>query len=239
MKVALLVDNGGRINGLQALNPLRAGLVAFLQTLPPQHVVSLFTIGGQIRWLVDFTTDRAELLEAARAIFPDSGSGVLVLNGVRETWARWFDGDEAWPVIVLVLADGLEASAFLNDTRYLAFIDTLMNAGVTIHAIQVNASSSVTTGANRSLRRRGGSPVTNLALNLTGNTGGRYASIVSPTALTGKLSTLARDMGILHEEVGHRYRVVWERLDPDGARLSVDVARPAVGVRLYGHRRLP
>ena len=239
MKVALLVDNGDRINELGgALNPLRDGLVAFLEALPPQHLVGLFTIGGQIRWTVDFTTDRAELTEAARTIFPDPGAGVLVLDGIRETWSRRYDGDEAWPVIVLVVTDGVEGSAFMNDSRYLDFINGLRDAGVMIHVVQMNVAST-TTRAHRSLRTRGGSPITNLALNLTNNTGGRYASLGSPTALTGELSTLATDMGILHEEVSHRYRVVWERRNPDGARLAVKIARPNVGVRLFGDRRLP
>lgn len=239
MKIALLVDNGDRVNELGgALNSLRAGLSAFIETLPPQHLVSLFTIGGQLKWRVDFTTDRAELLEAAESVFPDPGSGVLVLDGIRETWERWFEGDEAWPVFVLVVTDGVEGSAFMNDDRYLDFIDTLRHAGVIIHVVQMNVSST-TSRAHRSVRTRGGSPITNLALNLTDNTGGRYMSIGSPTALAGELTKLATDMGILHEEVSHRYRLVWQRRDPDGARLSVTVARPGVGVRLYGDRRLP
>lgn len=239
MKIALLVDNGDRISEVAgALNPLRDGLTAFLETLPPQHLVSLFTIGGQMRWRVDFTTDRAELMEVARSIFPDPGTGVLVLDGIRETWARWFDGDEAWPVFVLVVTDGVEGSAFMNEGRYRNFIDTLRYAGVIIHVVQMNVAST-TSRAHRSVRTRGGSPITNLALNLTDNTGGRYVSVGSPTALAAELTRLANDMGILHEEVGHRYRLVWERRDPDGARLSVNVARPSVGVRLYGDRRLP
>ena len=47
---------------------------------------------------------------------------MLVLDGIRETWSRRFDGDEAWPVIVLVVTDGAEGSAFMNDSRYLDFI---------------------------------------------------------------------------------------------------------------------
>ena len=59
MKVALLVDNWDRINELGgALNPLRDGLVAFLEALPPQYLVGLFTIGGQIRWTASRSKSR-------------------------------------------------------------------------------------------------------------------------------------------------------------------------------------
>ncbi len=60
MKIALLVDNGEAMRAGQAVNPMRDAAAAFLETLPPQHVVSLFTIGGQIRQVADFTTDRGE-----------------------------------------------------------------------------------------------------------------------------------------------------------------------------------
>ena len=45
MKVALLVDNS--YSARQSLNPLRAGLSAFLDALPPEHEVGLFTTGGR------------------------------------------------------------------------------------------------------------------------------------------------------------------------------------------------
>ena len=71
MEIALLVDNGESMRAGQAVNPLRDAVAAFLEALPPRHAVSLFTIGGQVRRLVDFTTDREELIETGRSIFND------------------------------------------------------------------------------------------------------------------------------------------------------------------------
>ena len=73
MKIALMVDNGIRIRNGQAINPLRDAVTSFLQTLPPQHLVSLYTIGGNIRRILDFTDNREELIEEGQAIFSDSG----------------------------------------------------------------------------------------------------------------------------------------------------------------------
>ena len=74
MKVALLVDNGGIIEKQQAINPVRDAITGFVETLPPEHAVSLVTIGGHIGWRVDFTTDRGQLLESAREMHTDSAA---------------------------------------------------------------------------------------------------------------------------------------------------------------------
>jgi len=221
MRVALLVDNG---QGLRDdVSQLRAGLTAFLQALPPQHVVGLFTIGGQVRRLEDFTTDRARLLGRVNNVFPDRGN-TRVLDGVRETWDRYYEGDEAWPVFVMVLTDGTEHSAFMSEDRYGRWMNGVRQAGVMIHAIQVTT--------------RRGSPITHFALNLAGSTGGRYRSVATATALTGELTTLATDMGTLHDQVSNAYRILFERADPSGDSISLSVARPGVDLRLFGERRL-
>ena len=44
MKIALLVDNGRRISRGQAINPLRDGVTGFIENIPPEHEISLFTI---------------------------------------------------------------------------------------------------------------------------------------------------------------------------------------------------
>ena len=75
MKIALLVDNSQRAAG--SLNPLRAGLRAFLERLPTEHEIGLFTIAGQTRQRVGFTTDREELAEQVAGLFAEGGATVL------------------------------------------------------------------------------------------------------------------------------------------------------------------
>ena len=134
MKVALLVDNGVRIARAQALNPLRDAVTGFVDTLPAEHAISLSTIGGHIGWRVGFTRDRSELLESAGDMHADSGS-VRFIDGIRETWDRRFDGDEAWPVFVAILTDANEASAFMNENRFNRFVRMLRANGVMVHAV--------------------------------------------------------------------------------------------------------
>ncbi len=225
MKIALLVDNGAGLD--DQINPLRDGLVAFLETLPPQHLVGLFTIGGQIQRRVDFTTDRAELLAAARAVFPDRGNA-RYLDGIRETLDRGFDGDEAWPVFVAILTDSPEGSANMNDPRYNRFVGSLVSAGVTIHAVHIPS------------RQRSASNLSqNYSIHLTGTTGGRYAALTAPTGLQDYMTKLATDMGAFYDGASPLYRVIYERPDPPEDRVSVSVERQAVEVYLFGDRHMP
>ena len=225
MKIAILVDNGERTRENRgALNPIREGLIRFLEALASQHIASLYTIGGQLRRYADFTADRAELVDAAGSIFPDSGRGARMLDGLKETWERRFDGDEPWPVFLLVLTDGSEASAFMNDSRYLDFVGTLREAGVIINTVQLSTGS--------------GSELTSRAINLSENTGGRYTSVSIATALPEVLENLATDMSAHYDETSNRYRVVYERPDPPGEQMSISVSRPGARVRLFNHRRM-
>ena len=228
MKVALLVDNGGIIEKQQALNPVRDAITGFVETLPPEHAVSLVTIGGHIGWRVDFTTDRGQLLESAREMHTDSAA-IRFIDGVRETWDRWFNGEEAWPVFVAVLTDANEISAFMNENRFNRFVGNLQANGVMVHSVIWSSRPQQTTRALTG---------TGLALNLTTNTGGRYTAIATATAYGRALRQLAADMGTHHEEVANRYRLLFERPDEQGTEISVNVLRPDLDVQLFRDRRI-
>ena len=112
----------------------------------------------------------------------------------------------------------------MSDRQYNRFVGEIVGAGVMVHAIQLTANRQSST--------------TNYAIHLAGSTGGRYASVAVATALPQALTTLATDLGAHYDDVSTRYRVVYERPDPPGASVSVSVARPTLGVRLFGDRRL-
>ena len=224
MRIALLVDSGDRVSETRGLNALRDGLRAFLDTLPPQHEIALFTIARQIQRRVDFTTDRDELRDAVGLIFDERGASTILLDGVRETWERRFDEDDAYPVIVLVLTDGTEGSSNYNDNRYEQLLTTLIVNDITLHTVIVNS--------------RGGSNVSQYSLNLTQNAGGLYRNIATPTGLTNELTTVATRMGEHFDEVAKRYHVVYERPDPAGASISLRLNRGDVNIRLFGNKRI-
>ena len=222
MKVALLVDNSDAAQ--QSLNSMRDGLAAFLDVLPAEHEVGLFSIAGQVRRRVDFTTDREELKEQATGLFVDRNSAVVYLDGLVETWERRFDDEDAWPVFVSLVYDGAEGSRSVQDDEFNEFARELVGRGATVHAILVST--------------RGGAIQTTISTFLTQNTGGRYWALAAATALPETFTELAEAMGAQHEAVKERYRIVFE-CDPDNpaAGVAAGVNRPAVGVRLFPNRR--
>ena len=222
MKIALLVDN--TLSAQNSLNALRDGLRAFLQTLPAGHEVGLFTIAGQTRRRVDFTPDREALVEQTDNLFVESGAGTVLLDGLVETWTRRFDEDDAWPVFVLVVYDGPEASSSVQEHEFNEFVLELIGRGATVHAILIS--------------NRGGNLQTNVSINITNNTGGVYNALAAATGLSRALTELATTMSAHYDEVKNRYRVVFE-CEPDDPQvpITVEVTRPAVGVRLFANRR--
>ena len=264
MKIALLVDNGEAMRDGQAVNPMRDATAAFLEALPPQHVVSLFTIGGQVRQVVDFTTDRGELLEEARALFTDEADGVRFVDSIRETLERRYDEDEVWPVFVALVTDSPEASAFVNQRRYRRFVEMLRDRGAMVHVVQWNsarrtlrespfsvsdfggagpdagrfAQRGERTLVDRNAGGRGTSATHTLSLNLTQTTGGRYVSVAAATGMVTAMRQLATDLGAHYDQVSTRYRLTYERPDPPGQRVMMRVTRPAVALRLYRDRAM-
>ena len=229
MKIAVLIDNGDRILETNALNPLRAGLNGFLDTLAPQHEISLVTIGRSVQQRLDFTTDQAELREGVGLLFPDRGAGARLLDGVRETWNRRFDEDDAFPVMVLVLTDGTEASGNYNDNRYADLLDPLIANGVTVHAVLL-----ATRGGVRAQQR-----LPQYALNIVENTGGIIETFVAPTGYERILPQLAERMNDHYDAVSKRYRLVFERPDPPGMRIAVSVTGGDLAFSLHMDRRMP
>ena len=229
MRVALLIDNGESVRGSQSVIALRNAVAAFLETLPPEHPVGLFTIGGHARRMVDFTTDRAPLVAAARSLFFNQAAGVVLADGLRDTWERYYTGDEAWPVFVALVKSATEVSRFLNERRYLRFVNRLRRAGVIVHVVHwyVRARGDI------------GGMVSTLAPNLARDTGGRYASVVVPTAMADAMTALATDMGVRYRDLSSRYRLVYERPDPPGSSVTVRVERANIGLtRLFPDRRI-
>ena len=226
MKIAGLIDNGDRLMEANALNPLRAGLDGFLDTLAPGHEISLVTIGRSVQQRVDFTTDRAELKDGVGLLFPDRGAGARLLDGVRETWNRRFEEDDAFPVMVLVLTDGTEASGNYNDNQYADLLDPLIANGVTVHAVIL-----ATRGGVRAQQR-----LPQYALNLVENTGGSVETFVAPTGYESVLPRIAERMNEHYDVVSKRYRLVFERPDPPGMRLAVSVTGDDIAFSLHMDR---
>ena len=225
MKIALLVDNGDILADMNAISDLRGALGDFLDTLGPEHEVGLFTIARQTRRRVDFTTDRVELKSGVGEIFADRGGAVRVFDGVRDTLNRRLEDEEPFAVFVLVLTDGSEGSGEITPGEFQELGRNLINNAVTIHTVLMSM--------------RGGSAVTSISSNLSQNTGGVFEVINASSGLDEKLTELATRMNTHYDRVSNWYRLIYERPDPPGSRISVRLtSRPGVRFNLFIDRRM-
>lgn len=222
IKIALLVDNSGDADN--SLNALRDGLRSFIDTIPTPHEIGLFSIAGQVRRLVDFTTDREALTDRASSIFVERGTGAMFIDGLLETWDRRFSDEDSWPMFVMVAYDGTESSNSTQEKEFNEFADELRMRGATVHVVLI-------------MNRGGAALQKSVSLFLTDATGGSYEAINAATALSDVLGRLATEIGKHFEQVKNRYRVVF---DCDGVpdQLQAGVTRPAISVSLFADRRL-
>ena len=223
MKIAVLVDNSDAIgNGVSAL---RNGMTEFLNVLPSQHEVAMYSVAGNVMQMVDFTTDRDELRDAADGLF-NRGGAANIVEGLRDTWERRFEGDEAWPVILLVITDGPEGSGNINPDRFNAFVQEMAGQGAMVHTVI--------------LENRLGSVQSQISRILSQATGGMHRSINSATALVETLSEFAATMGAHFDAMSGRYRIAYERPgDTPGAKIGAGIVGPNYKMQLFADRRVP
>lgn len=226
MKVALLVDDAmpGRL-----LTPLRAGLNAFLEALPPLHEVSLVTIGGDLGPMVQrrtgFTADRDALREAVGFVFPTrpgGSGGVALASGIRDAWER-FEDDDPFPVFVVVLRDTAERSeGFRRRNAYLDLAKELAGRGVQFHAVLFSG--------------RGGR-AGDLAHILAEYLGGVSEMVLVPTGLAAALERVAARLVAYHDRVSMRYRVTYLPGASEDGPPSIRAKRLGVELHLLADRR--
>ena len=230
MKVALLIDNGERMSELAAYYPARDAVETFLDTLGPEHEVALFTITRSIQRRVDFTTDRAALRQSVEDMVLDSGGGTLLLDGIREIWDRYYEGDETLPAMVVILTDGPEGSRNYNDEEFADLVDTLIFNGAMVNVLQLSGLRGSSRGGNISTMPES-------ARSIAENTGGVYETITTATGMPEWMERYAERLNAHNAEMSKRYRLRYEPPDPRGAQISAG-ARPGVNIRLFTDVRM-
>ncbi len=90
VRTVLLLDVSGSVGS--HLKELRAAATAFVEQLPAQHEVALYTFAGNRALIQDFTSDKVALVEAIQRILPGGGSTDLY-GTIIEGLSRW---DEAY-----------------------------------------------------------------------------------------------------------------------------------------------
>lgn len=180
LRVILLLDSSSAISPM--INPLRTGLLAFIDNLPGSDddldlELGIVSTGGQLRVRVPPTTERARL-RAAVAGFAADGGGNAFVDTLLEADKRFLRNlDQRRPVFVVVMTDN---SAFRGEPRvdeYNAFARDFVRRGGRAHGLVVGLMNA---GVH-----------TDILSNLAENTGGYFDSLAVGNALPDKLKYAA------------------------------------------------
>jgi VWFA-related protein len=187
--IAVLVDNSAAAE--RAIPSLRDGLKAFVGAMAGDNQLAIIGLADRPTILVDYTSSRTRLEEAAGRIFSMSSSGMTLLDAITETSAGLRRREATRAVIVPVITNGVE---FTN--RYSRdVIRSMRDAGVALNAIVIGVLDFDTTEE----RERG------LVMDEgTKQTGGEHVTLLTEMAVGQALTKLAR-------QLSSQYKVVYGR----------------------------
>ncbi len=213
LTVALLVDDSQAAQA--GLQMIREAVQAFVKSLEGKAEISIVTFGERPVIAVNYTTDQAKLQDAAKRIFPRSGSGGYLMDAIVEVSKGLQKREAVRPVIaVLMLEDGVEFS----NRHYTNVLAELDKGGAALHVVALGQPNSSLTDEIRNRSQV-------IALG-TERTGGRRDQVLALTAAAPKMQQLAN-------ELLHQYVVTYahpETLIPP-EKIEVTVTKPGLTAR--------
>jgi Mg-chelatase subunit ChlD len=222
MRIALIVDTSD--GAAAALNQVRAGLLAFIDAVPPEHEIMIVSTGRQTRVRVPPTTDRKKAKDSAGGLFPDGGATVLgdTLLEMDDRFMR--KAEDRWPVFVIITGDGAEGSAGANEKKLNDWIVAVPPRGISAHAFV--------------LKYKGGGMPEIIASHVVQAAGGRYDFMNTSNSLPEKLKELGEHLAASAKQMASWYRVEFATTGPENAPVDVGITRAGVAVKL-SYRRQP
>jgi VWFA-related protein len=208
--IAVLVDNSAAAE--RAVPSLRDGLKAFVAALAGDNQIAIIGLADRPTILVDYTSSRERLEQAAGRIFSMSSSGMTLLDAVTETTAGLRRREATRAVIVPVITNGTE---FTN--RYARdVIRALRDASVALSPVVIGVLDFDTTEEReRSLLLDDGAK----------QTGGEHVTLLTEMAVEQALSRLAR-------QLSSQYKVVYGRPESLIPPEKIEIASGRAGVTM-------
>ncbi|MEP7309295.1 MAG: hypothetical protein ABJA98_27640 [Acidobacteriota bacterium] len=222
MKLTLMVDNGPVLT--KELATFRTALKGFFDALPADLEISLYTINPQPRTIVKSTTDRKALLKGVDLIAPDTGAGMFFDALVEASDRVEKDKSDHFPVLMMVASDfGRNSSAMDRDFERLQ--RRIVQKAITVHFLILH-------GGGDRVNSVAGALQTEVGLQVTKLSGGRYENIAAATRLVTLLPEFAKQIAESNLRQTHQYRITYERQDSRAPqRLSASLSRLRIGVQ--------
>jgi hypothetical protein len=214
MQVVLLVDDSQAADpyfrDYRVALPLFIDEVLGMATSGGRNQIAIVGVGSRPTIITDYTSNQAELLKGVERIFPQSDSASYLLQGIIEVSEGIIRRETRRPIIVALTTEGPEFS----ERHYDRVLEALAESGAALHVISLGRSSNGDHDRAIVLSRG------------TSDTGGRYDTLFTGSALRGRLTQLA-------VELTHQYRVTYaspDRLIPP-ERVTIAPGRPELTVR--------
>jgi Mg-chelatase subunit ChlD len=167
---------------------LRAGLLAFVDAIPPEHELLLVSTGRRTEIRVPPTADRKKVQGSIQGLLAGDGPTPL-MDALLETDERMMrKATDRSLVFVLVTGDGSESSKSTDGETFNRWLATLAKRNVIAHAIV--------------LKKGNGLPEV-IAHAMTGNTGGHFETVGTGPQLAAKLQSLGAQIAADYN-LGHR-----------------------------------
>ena len=214
VKLQLLLDNGVGM-GSQNVQQLKNGVKALIDAMPENLEVTLVSTAPQPRFLVRATTDRAAVLKGLDVLAPDSGAGRFLESLAEATQRIERDKTDYFPVIISVATTSGDRDVRDNDVK--RTMERLEKRPTTVHVILFNSGGGSTGGANQ----------TNLGMNVTEYTGGKFENINSPTRIAPLLEEFGKTVATTVQRQSNQFRITADR--PAGA--SGDIGKISMGAK--------
>jgi hypothetical protein len=222
MRIVLMVDSSTPVGPM--VNTFKKALMAFVDTLPPQHEIAFISSGAQIRVRAR-PSDTRDKLRAEIARFSSEGGANAFLETLLEADTRFLKTAPAqWPAFVIVTTDNGDNTKEPDVVSYNKFMNDFVARGGAAHAV-------ILTG-----KRTG--PVTDLVINLVDNVLGFRQTLNTDNSLPERLKDIAERLDIDHRLMMNRYEIAYAG-DPAFATPVVNVSVSRDDVRLQMSARRP
>jgi hypothetical protein len=173
LHIVLIVDSSSAMASM--LNEFRAGLAAFVDTLPADAEVAFISTGGQLRIRVPPGTDRERLNKAVAGFAQDGGANSF-LETLLEADKRFMKPAVGQRQLYVVLTTDANTRSELPIDQYNAFMNDFRRRGGRAHAVVIRTGQM-------------GTPSEILG-NLTQNTGGSLKIVAVATGLKDSMKAL-------------------------------------------------
>jgi VWFA-related protein len=212
LDVAILVDNSQATT--DEITFIRDGVSKFVAAMGTEHRIAIVGLAERPTALVQYTTDRSQLADAAKRLFSIASSGMTLLDGLYETSRGLRRRDSVRAAFVPVVTDGTE---FTN--RYSKdVVKELRESGAALHEVTIGRFNY---SDDHPIRER-----SFLLDDGPKATGGQRISLLIANPLATAMERLAR-------ELSSQYKVVYARADSlyNTGDVSIEPGRPGLKVR--------